>query len=41
MIITSFGHLLAAVRGTEGTHIVPGGTTRKGTRKIEEVAVHV
>jgi len=40
VIITSFGHLLDAVHGIAGTHIVPDGSVEEA-RKIEEVAVHV
>ncbi len=40
VIITSFEHLLDAVRGTAGTHILPDESTEQ-KRKAEEVAVHV
>lgn len=40
VIITSFEHLLEAVRGSAGTHIVPGPVTEQET-KPEEVAAHV
>lgn len=40
VIITSFEHLLEAVHGAAGTHIVPS-PARKESRKTEEVEVHV
>lgn len=40
VIITSFEHLLDAVHGTAGTHIVPD-IPAKEIRNAEEVAVHV
>jgi len=40
VIITSFEHLLDAVRGTAGTHIVSDGIS-EDAHKVEEVAVHV
>ena len=40
VIITSFEHLLDAVRGTAGTHIVPDAPTKQNKRR-EEVPAHV
>lgn len=40
VIITSFEHLLDAVRGTAGTHILPDSIVQKKDKR-EEVAVHV
>jgi len=40
VIITSYGHLLDAVRGIAGTHIVPDRQPQQ-KQKAEEVAVHV
>lgn len=40
VIITSFEHLLEAVRGAAGTHIVPDSVEQEPS-KTEEVAVHV
>jgi carbamate kinase len=40
VIITSYEHLLEAVRGTAGTHVVPDASCGQD-KKAEEVAIHV